>query len=149
MAHSKSPSAIMDIDKLIRELNADIDKLKRVVGCLEQLRGTSRLIAKEASAAATNVNPMHTSRGPRVSGQGWGHAQRAVNNTRRRAPHRQQPGQRILAGLTARAVFGAQNAEKPFQSGFLNHKRSRETTQQRPADDQCFHLNLLASGRAI
>jgi hypothetical protein len=44
LAHSETrrfPSAIMDIDKLIRELNAEIDKLKRVVGCLEKLRGTS------------------------------------------------------------------------------------------------------------
>jgi hypothetical protein len=30
----------MDIDKLIRELNAEIDKLKRAVGSLEELRGT-------------------------------------------------------------------------------------------------------------
>jgi len=31
----------MNVDKLIAELNAEIEKLKRVVGCLEQLRGAS------------------------------------------------------------------------------------------------------------
>jgi hypothetical protein len=31
----------MDVDKLIQELSAGIEKLKRVVLCLEQLRSTS------------------------------------------------------------------------------------------------------------
>lgn len=52
----------------------------------------------------------------------------------------------LPAGSSAQAALRPQNAEKPFQSRFLNHKRSHETTKERPADDQCFHLNLLAAG---
>ena len=36
----------MDVDKLIRELNAEIERIKAAIACLEQLRGNS--------SAATN-----------------------------------------------------------------------------------------------
>ena len=31
----------MDIDRLIRELNAEIERIKTAIACLENLRGTS------------------------------------------------------------------------------------------------------------
>jgi hypothetical protein len=46
----------MDIDKVIRELNAEIYKLKRVVGCLEELRGTSGTSATPSRRGRKSMN---------------------------------------------------------------------------------------------
>jgi hypothetical protein len=46
----------MDFDKLIRELNAEIDKLKRVVGSLEELRGTSGTSATPSRRGRKSMN---------------------------------------------------------------------------------------------
>jgi len=31
----------MNVDKLIQELNAEVERLKRTIGCLEELKGSS------------------------------------------------------------------------------------------------------------
>jgi len=36
----KARSAIMDIEQLLQQLHADMERLKRAIACLEQLRGT-------------------------------------------------------------------------------------------------------------
>jgi hypothetical protein len=48
------------------------------------------------------------------------------------------------AGSPAQAAFSPQNTQEPFQSRFLNYKRSYETTEERPADDQCFHFKAFS-----
>jgi hypothetical protein len=46
----------MDIDRLIEDLNAEIDKLKRVVGYLEELRGTSGASATPSRRGRKSMN---------------------------------------------------------------------------------------------
>jgi hypothetical protein len=46
----------MDIDKLIRELNSEIDKLMHVVGYLEELRGTSGASAAPSRRGRKSMN---------------------------------------------------------------------------------------------
>ena len=46
----------MDIDKLIRELNSEIDKLMHIVGYLEELRGTSGASATPSRRGRKSMN---------------------------------------------------------------------------------------------
>jgi hypothetical protein len=50
-------SAIMDVDKLIEQLNAEIERIRATIACLEQYRGSSGTPATPSRRGRKSMGP--------------------------------------------------------------------------------------------